>query len=296
MYEWIGKLTAHPQRLQCLRRVLGWIPAFLFLPLIHALSWIVYLTAGTLKKRVIQNMTDLLPGHLPKEIHRLARHYFDHLFIVLYEIIVDSHRLKDPDPVRFRVHGEERINEALKEGKGVIIYTPHMGNFFYYYWYLTKKYDCLTVATAGSPELRPLYLLFQDLGCNGLDYDNTPPLQLIRTLRDHLKKNGVVFILGDFYRPNFPEATLFGRKTRTPSGAAVLALEQEAPVIPFYGYRTQGLKHDLVFGEPIHLHRQFNRKQRMEAIQALNREMENMIMAQPSNWFYWFNAEERWEK
>jgi KDO2-lipid IV(A) lauroyltransferase len=296
MYSWIAKVTTNPIRLNRLRRILGRVPAAVCLPVLSALSFLVYWVAGNVRKRIRMNMEELLPEVSKKELARHVRNYFLNLILALYEILVDSLRLKEPSEARFMVHGEEYLKEALKKGRGVILYAPHMGNFFYYYWVLTKKYDCLTVATGGSPELRPLYLLFQDLGCSGLDYDNTPPLQLLRTLREHLKKNGVVFLLGDFWRPNFPEAMMFGRKTRTPSGAAVLSLDQGAPVIPFYGYRTQGWKHELVFGPPIYLDQEFERQQRMEAMNRLNREMEKMIRNHPEQWFYWFNVHERWEK
>jgi lauroyl/myristoyl acyltransferase len=296
MYGWIAKVTTNPARLNRLRRILGRVPAVVCLPVLSALSLLAYWTAGSVRRRIKKNMEELLPEVSKNERVRHVRNYFLNLVLALYEILVDSLRLKEPSEDRFTVRGEEYLEEALKQGRGAILYAPHMGNFFYYYWVLTRKYDCLTVATGGSPELRPLYLLFQDLGCSGLDYDNTPPLQVMRILREHLQKNGVIFLLGDFWRPNFPKAMMFGRKTGTPSGAAVLALEQGTPVIPFYGFRTQGWKHELVFGPPIHLNREFERRQRAEAMERLNREMEKMIRQQPGQWFYWFNVHERWEK
>jgi KDO2-lipid IV(A) lauroyltransferase len=241
----------------------------------------------------MENMAEILPERSKQEINKLTRHYFHHLFLTFYEILVDSLRLCDSAMDRFRVQGEEHLEAALQKGKGAIIYSPHTGNFFYYYWYLTRKYNCITVATGGSPELRPLYLIFQHMGCNGLDYDHTPPLVLYRTLREHLKQNGVVFLLGDFYRPNFPEAILFQRKTRLPSGAASLALELGAPIIPFYGYRSKRMGHELVFLPPIDLAEKFHRNQRDEAMRLLHQVMENLILAKPEQWFYWFDNE-RW--
>jgi KDO2-lipid IV(A) lauroyltransferase len=109
----------------------------------------------------------------------------------------------------------------------------------------------MTVVTAQSKELRPIYMRFQKWGCMGLDYDATPPLGLMRTLRNHLLQNGVVFLLGDFFRPQFPQATMFQRITRSPGGAAALALELQVPVIPFFGHRTRGFRHRLVFHQPM---------------------------------------------
>lgn len=91
------------------------------------------------------------------------------------------------------------------------------------------------------------------MGCKGLDYDGEPPLKLWRTLRKHLQQNGVVVLLGDFYRPSFPKAYLFGKETRSPAGTATLFLENETPVIPYYGYRKKGFNHQILIEPPIEL-------------------------------------------
>jgi lauroyl/myristoyl acyltransferase len=101
--------------------------------------------------------------------------------------------------------------------------------------------------------------------------------------------------LGDFYRPAFPLAHFFGRLSRTPEGAAMLAIEHQVPVIPMYGSREHGFQHHIIFYKPILLHERFQRNQRTEANDVLNQSMEEAIRLKPSQWFYWFNAEERWE-
>ncbi|UUZ79261.1 hypothetical protein LJK88_29220 [Paenibacillus sp. P26] len=140
-----------------------------------------------------------------------------------------------------------------------------------------------------------MYLKFLNLGCPGLDYDNTPPLELYRRLKKHLAAGGVVFLLGDFWRPSFPVSRFFGRRTRTPEGAAMLAIEQQVPVVPFYGFRERGFRHRLIFKEPLYLYSSFTRATRTDAANLLNRFMERVIRERPEGWFYWFNAEERWE-
>jgi lauroyl/myristoyl acyltransferase len=118
---------------------------------------------------------------------------------------------------------------------------------------------------------------------------------MIRILRNHLEQNGVIFILGDFWREVFPLTELFGKSTRGPQGAAALALDHQTPIIPFNGFRAHGFAHRLVFREPIYLHQIFNRNQRKEAALLLNQTMEQAILAHPEQWFYWFNLHERWE-
>lgn len=296
MYKWIAMVTTDERRLKWLVRLLGFIPRSVCLFFLCLLSRLVYLCARSQREHIQQNMGELLPRLTGPERERYSREYFENLFVILYEILIDSHRLEQTAEWRFRTVGEEVLAETLKKGKGAILFAPHIGNFFYYYWYLSKRYPCLTVVTAQSKEIRPFYLLFQQLGCRGLDYDETPPLQMMRQLRKHLENNGVVFLLGDFWRPQFPESVLFQRRTRSPGGTAILALEHKTPVIPFYGYRERGFQHTLVFRSPLYLDVEYRKDQRTEATNALNLELEKMVSEVPGQWFYWFNVDERWEK
>ncbi|AEI41486.1 lysophospholipid acyltransferase family protein [Paenibacillus mucilaginosus] len=293
MYEWIRKFTSGDN---------GWLRLIYLIPrpAVHLLcvitSWILSrLPAAGLPSRVRRNMDDLLGPCGVGERRTLIRQYLFNVFMALYEILVDSGRLPGSRGWRFRVEGERHLAEALEHGRGAIVYTPHIGNFFYSYWYLCQTYDCLTVATAGSPELRPLYLKFAELGCPGLDYDSTPPLELLRKLRSHLKRGGVVFLLGDFYRPSFPAVRFFGKSTRLPAGAAVLSMEGGVPVVPFCSWREKGFVHHLRFEAPLPLASSSGRNAREEVVGVLNTYMERVIREKPAEWFYWFNAEERWE-
>lgn len=296
MYDWVGRMTRGPSGKRGRLRWLARLPRPLVLAGCSLFAWVGWALAVRLSRTIQANMAAVLPHAAPALVRRLARRYFRQFFVVLYELLVDAERLPETADGRFATEGEDHLRDALGRGKGVILFAPHMGNFFYYYWYLSRKYDCLTVATAGSRELRPLYERFHELGCQGLDYDATPPLALMRALRGHLQQNGVVLLLGDFWRPFFPPAPLFGRMTRSPEGTATLALEQEAAVIPFYGFRERGFRHRLVLGTPLYLHEKYQRHQREEATAELNRLLERMILAHPDQWFYWFQLHERWEQ
>jgi lauroyl/myristoyl acyltransferase len=302
LYEWIAQLTSNEHRLDRIGKFVNIFPIWMMAAACTILSFVLYriLRKGFLK-RVEHNMIDLL-GEMPKRsLRSISKHYVQNAIFTLYEILFQSNRLKKLHANTFHVQGEGNLQEAQRRanGKGFIVYSPHVGNFFYYYWYLTRKFDCLTVASAGSPELKPLYMKFAAMGCKGLDYDSVPPLELYRTLKKHVLGGGVVFILGDFWRPTFPLSRLFGRLTRTPEGAAMLALEHHVPIVPFYGYRVRGFNHRLVFGQPVYLHEQFDRSGRSERSEAnllLNGFIEKVIREHPSAWFYWFNTQERWEK
>lgn len=297
MYEWIAKVTGDERMLQRIARFTGRVPPGIMVAVCRAAALLLYMFGGVrLRQRILSNMLELLPDRKVRDLKSVRYRYYENVVFALYEIAIESYRLPAGGTGRFRVEGEACLEEALRLGRGAIVYTPHCGNFFYYYWYLCQKYDCLTVATAGSEELRPFYLKFQALGCPGLDYDRTPSLELLRKLKKHLHNGGIVFLLGDFWRPTFPPSRFFGKQTRTPQGASTLAIEQQAPLVPFYGRRDRGFVHRLTFEPALHLSSSFSRSTRSEATRLLNRFMERVIREHPAQWFYWFNAQERWEQ
>jgi KDO2-lipid IV(A) lauroyltransferase len=238
----------------------------------------------------------LHPHYQLKEIRIHCREYFENALLTLTEILFLSNRLnKEMDRI-FDIEGRENIDMALKSGKGAILFSSHTGNFFYYYYYLSQHYPSLVVATAMDEDLHQLYLIFHRLGCNGLDYDTTNKKEMLRIIKEHLDNNGILVLFGDFWRSHFPESTMFNKITRSPRGTAGLALDFAVPVIPFYGHRVKGLQHKIVIREPINLHELYSRNEKKAATDFLNRLLEKNIVQEPAQWFYWFNADERWEK
>lgn len=293
MYDWIGMLTEHPNRLSRIARCVNAVPRPVRLGGLWLSGWIAFRLSGNLRKRIVGNIGGILSDRERRETRRIARRYFVNLAITMYELLIEAPRLDERDDRRMELVGEHHLQQALRQGRGAIVYSPHMGNFFYYYWKLSRRYRCLSVATASSPELRPIYLTFRDLGCSGLDYDQTPPLALLRRLREHLASGGIVFLLGDFYRPTFPEATLFGRRTRSPGGAAMLALGDRVPIVPLYGRRLRRFAHRMELAAPIQLSEEYAGRPKAAA-ERLNGLLEDMIRKQPEQWFYWFSVHERW--
>jgi lauroyl/myristoyl acyltransferase len=301
MFDMIQAWAERVQQHEMEQKYLKWadvLPLPLFRFICYVIGIFIYLNQRTLRLTIIDNMNQLLGKRARRLRKRQVRRYFIHLTKTCFEILILTRRFRSSAVQLkrlFKVQGEEHIVQALQSGRGVIVYSPHMGNFFFYYWYLSQRYPCLTVATP-QPDIRFLYDIFAQLGCQGLDYDRTPPVQLFKRLRQHLEGNGVVMLLGDFYREQFPQASWFGKTTKTPIGAAMLALEKQVPIVPFHGRQLGGFRHGIKFEEPIYLHEQFAREDRLAAMNYLNLQMERMVRETPEQWFYWFQAHERFEE
>jgi lauroyl/myristoyl acyltransferase len=298
IFYWIGQLVNHPKLLRWLRVWTLRMPRFLVFMLVSLLGWGIYLCAHSSRNLIIRNMGELLPHLSRRERRRTCRRYLIHEILTIYEQAIEYRRAltrKGSGHAQFHFEGLEHLDEALKLGRGAIVYTPHLGNYFYQYWILSQKYNCSTVVTAGSEDLRMLFAGMYWSGLKGYDYDNVPPLDLMRNLRAHLRENGVLFILGDFWRPGFPDCTLFGKPSKAPAGTMILSLLQKVPVLPFYGWREGWYDHRLVFEPPVYLYKKYTTDQKPEALEELSRIMEQLISKVPEQWLFWFNVHERWE-
>lgn len=291
MYTFVARLTQKPARLARVRRWGRWVPRSLVVGGCWLLAMGGMLFVPNLRRQVSANIQ--IGTASPDGSLRLAIAHIAHLLLTFYEIVVDVAHLDERKIAWFRWSGVNHVEAALAQGRGVILFAPHLGNFFFAYWCLCQRFNCLTVGTASSPELRPLYETFYALGCGGLDYDATPPREMVRTLRRHLAQNGVVLLLGDFWRSSFPAATLLDQVSRSPQGAAVFALDDGVPIVPFYAVRS-GRQHNLVFAPALDLRCRFARHERRAATDALNVWLTSIIRQYPAQWFYWFNVHERW--
>ncbi|QII06417.1 phosphatidylinositol mannoside acyltransferase [Rhodococcoides fascians A25f] len=137
------------------------------------------------------------------------------------------------------VNGQEHLEAALASGKGAVLALPHSGNWDMAGMWLVRKHGGLsTVAERLKPE--SLYQRFvayrESLGFEifPLSGGEQPPLQ---ALSERLRENKVVCLLGerDLAKHGVP-VTFFGEPTRMPAGAAKLAIDTGATLLPVHGY------------------------------------------------------------
>lgn len=300
MYTWIGRLTKG-RRLARVTRVFMWLPAPVAFGIVESVGFTAFLLARRTRRRILANMRELLPHATPAGHLRLCARYFRQECLTIYEQAIEYQRGicgggvgGDGWRVTFDVDGLAHLDAALARGRGAIVLTPHVGNYFYFYWWLSQRHECLTVATMGSPELRPLYLGFEALGLKGFDYDNDPPLSIVRGLRALLRRNGVAFLMGDFARPGFPVSTLLGKPSGLPGGPVSLALESGAPIVVLAGKRLSWRRHKMTFAPAIDLAARYDGRDGQQALDEIARAMEPAIRDAPDQWLYWFNIDERW--
>ncbi|WP_281186323.1 phosphatidylinositol mannoside acyltransferase [Nocardia crassostreae] len=145
---------------------------------------------------------------------------------------------------RMTVEGVENLEAALARGRGVVLALPHSGNWDMAGVWLVQNHGGLsTVAERLQPEsLYERFLAYREsLGFEvfPLTGGEQPPFPI---LADRLRQNKVVCLMGerDLTGKGVP-VDFFGERTWMPAGAAKLAAETGAALIPVHcWFNTEG--------------------------------------------------------
>jgi KDO2-lipid IV(A) lauroyltransferase len=200
------------------------------------------------------------------------------------------------DAVRdtFEIVGEENLKEALKQGKGIIMMTLHLGNGDFAIAGLSRLDYPMNLI---SKEFKSRWL--NDLWFGMRRKHGTrfiPPekssFEILRALR---RNEIVVFVLDQFMGPPIGVRTkFFGRETGTAMGCALMADRTHAPVVPSYTYRKPNGRHVMVFEEPIPFLDHGLRDQNIAVMtQIYTDKIESIIRQHPGQWM-WIHR--RWKE
>lgn len=149
------------------------------------------------------------------------------------------------------LEGTEYLNQVIKEGKGGILMSAHLGH-----WEMAGA----VISMLGYP-LSVVALSHKDERVNRFfnaqrEFFGAKVIQTsvaIRRCIKDLKENRLIAILGDrdFGHHGIPMDFL-GKKTCIPKGAAMFSIKTGAPIIPGFLVRTNNDKFELRLFEPIY--------------------------------------------
>lgn len=191
------------------------------------------------KRRILKNLGAAF-GHSYSEATKrgLARGVQEHFAKNLLDCFL---QLVHPGHARevVTIKGLDNLKSALAKGKGVIALGAHMGNFV------------MAGARLGM-EGYPFYTLFRvptEKRMLGIIHrylprfhqriiPSRPRRDAVKNILAALKRNEVVFILGDNLKKGKVPALLFGQPVLSPRGPVSLALRSEAALVPLYLVRN----------------------------------------------------------
>ncbi|MFD6103009.1 phosphatidylinositol mannoside acyltransferase [Nocardia salmonicida] len=147
----------------------------------------------------------------------------------------------DHTEIDYYVGGLENVDAALEAGRGLILVLPHSGNWDMAGVWLVQHYDNFTtVAERLKPEsLFERFVAYREsLGFEvfPLTGGEQPPFA---ALAERLRQNRIVCLMGerDLTGKGVP-VDFLGERTWMPGGAAKLAIETGAALVPVHGWFT----------------------------------------------------------
>ena len=188
------------------------------------------------------------------------------------------------DGDRFRVEGRDLVDKAMAEGKGIVIGTPHLGNWdLGAAWFAARGYHPTTVVEPIEPPA--LFEWFcsyrRALGMGIVPLGPGAGSVLLKVLRDgHM----VGLVCDRDLAGTGVEVDFFGERTTFPAGPATLALRAGAPLLCGASYFS-GDGHHVVIRPPLDTTRQGTLKEDIARIaQAVAAEFEVLIRRAPEQW------------
>ncbi|MFZ0612844.1 MAG: lysophospholipid acyltransferase family protein [Desulfobacterales bacterium] len=245
------------------------------------------------RRVTLDNLTRSFSGEKSgREIRRIAKRVFRNIVLVAFEIGWSRH-LRPQDLARFfTMKGLANIPAAVRDGKGALILTGHVGN-----WELMPLAAALTGYSANilyrPMDYAPLERFFVEsrtrFGLKLIPKDAA----LLRAFRA-LKRGETVAMLLD-QNVGLHKGVMvdfFGRRASTSYGLAFIALKTGAPVLPFFVLRDdKGFTAEIGPEIPL-IKTGDDRKDIEENTRQYNEALEAIIRRYPDQWFW---VHRRWK-
>ncbi len=184
--------------------------------------------------------------------------------------------------------GEDIIQNALKQGRGVILLSAHLGNWeFGGTMMRLSEYPLAVVSLPhnSAPTNALVNRFREDKGISVIEVDASP-FSAIPILK-HLRKNGVVAMIGDKdFFGNGKLIPFFGKQVRFPIGPVTIAMASGAALIPAFVLKQPDGRYFGVLEDAIPLSNEGSREQAMKInLEKIAVIFETYIQRYPDQWY-----------
>jgi Kdo2-lipid IVA lauroyltransferase/acyltransferase len=275
--------------LKMLTIMISWIPRKIGLVLFTFIGRAWFFLDRKNRAVTIDNLSHAFAdSKTPREIKTLARNVFIHFSVMIFEFLWSRNIDLDEYDRWFQVEGRAHFEKARQKNKGLLLLTAHMGIWELLTFFLA--HEGLTWNSVYNPSTSiALDQLMADyrLRFGARKFPIHEALQHIMAAME--RKEPVPLLMDLTLRPEKGVvARFFGRRLIANKGMAMLALQTEAPVIPFWLIRTKtGYKVIIKPEIPLQKTGDF-RKDIEENTQAYNTAIEEIAREYPEqyNWIY----------
>lgn len=246
-----------------------------------------YRFAGRHRRIAIESLTMAFGSRKSKaEIEDIARECFKTMASSAVEFFMF---MRHPERVKkfVTIEGLEHLDEALKDGRGVVALSAHFGSFPL----------LLTRLALGGYKIHSLLRHMRDPGLDkffekkrdrmgvGSIYTQPRTTCVNQSLKS-LRANEIIFVqLDQNFGTGGVFVDFFGAKAATATGPIVFSLRTGAPIVPMFIHRVDGPRHRIVIFPAIRLKTEGDKERIMlDAVQDFTTLIEEYIRRYPHEW------------
>ena len=277
--------------LMLLSRVVRLLPHSFLLTLGKGMGILYYVLIKKQRERAVEQMTAGL-GISDAKAREIVRLSFINLGRNILEILYMPNLNKDNIGEYISFEHREYIESAVAEGKGVVVYTAHIGTWEW----LSAAFLLTGIPATAIAKRQPneqYTRVIDDLRATiGMEVFSRGSSELIAATRALKAGKLLGFLADQDGGPGGAFIDFLGKTASTPLGPAVFSKKFGAPVVPAFILRRPDGRHKVVLGAPMHYEDHGDPdKDLYDFTVKMTRILERVIRENPTQWL-WF--QHRW--
>jgi len=251
---------------------------------------LTYWVLSKRRKIALENIASALGASLPDSRKKeIARSAFQSAALSMMELFTVE-KIKKEAPSRFKLFGNEFLEEAFLKDQGVVLVISHLGSWEYLSFlpYFTKRPWSVVVKNIKNPYLdKTIESMRRVMTVNPISKDNS-----VRPIFQELKAGHGVAILVDQWAGNDGIwIDFFDTKTSTTSIPARLSEKTGCALVSAYCLRTSPGHYEIHIEKPI-VHNLDQPGWEGIVTKDLNEALERQILGHPEQWLW---GHRRWK-
>ncbi|MEW6455736.1 MAG: lysophospholipid acyltransferase family protein [Acidobacteriota bacterium] len=276
------------------KTIINFFPRYIALKIGGQIGKILYFLDRAHRKTVLKNLYIAFKNEKSeKELNEIAKNTFIHFGKVIADIFKSLYIKKEELLKIVEINGIENLENALRNKKGVLLFSAHYGNWEIAVLRLALEHDaiCWLARKMDNPYLENIISKVRQSFGSKIIYKKNATREVL----SHLRKNTIIGILID---QNILEkeglfVDFLGEKASTTPFLAIFHLRTGAPIIPMFCVPDSNYKYYVKLYPPI----QFENydpsiKNQLKITQFCTKIIEKEVKENPAFWF-WFHK--RWK-
>lgn len=251
-----------------------------------AVGWLAWIADGRHRRVALGNVAAALPDRTPRERRAIVRRSFMHFGRLLFELLKFGTLPVERMLARVEFEGEERVQAAYAQGKGVLFVTGHFGFWELHAMAHGKRFQPigLLARALDNPELHALLESIRQRTGNFVIYRQGTIRRVMRALQEG--KGVAVLIDQHVQARDAVSVDFFGRPANTTPAVAALALRTGAPVVPVFAVPIGGGRYRMIYEPPVEAPPAESPDAIREYTQRCTQALEAWVRRHPDMWLW----------